>query len=362
MARMMKAAVARAFGAPLSIEEVPVPEPGPGEVLVRIRASGVCHTDLHAVDGDWPVKPRLPLIPGHEGVGTVVALGEGVERLCIGDCVGIAWLHSACGECEYCTSGWETLCKCQTNTGYTVDGTFAEYALADADYAIPIPEGANLVEIAPILCAGVTVYNALKRTEARKGDWVAISGIGGLGHMAIQYARLMGFQVCAVDIDDDKLKFAEELGAAFSINARETEPGAALKERIGGAQGAVVTASSVRAYEQAYRMIRPGGCMVMIGLSDGELKIPIYDTVINAVTVRGSVVGSRRIMREAMEFASHGRVKASVHRVRLEDINRVFEELHQGAVEGRFVIDFGGSDLAYDENRIPSPEPWAEAQ
>lgn len=359
MDRMMKAAVVRAFGAPLAIEERPVPQPGRGQVLVRMRASGVCHTDLHAADGDWPVKPRLPLIPGHEGVGFVVELGEGVERLKVGDCVGIAWLHSACGECEYCTSGWETLCKCQTNTGYTVDGTFAEYALADADYAIPIPEGANLVEIAPILCAGVTVYNALKRTEARKGDWVVVSGIGGLGHMAIQYARLMGFQVCAVDIDDEKLAFAEELGAAFAVNARNADPGAVLKERIGGAHGALVTAASVRAYEQAYRMVRPGGCMVMIGLSDGELKVPIYDTVINAVTIRGSVVGSRRVMREAMGFAAHGSIKAAVHRRPLEDINRIFEELRRGTVEGRFVIDFGGSDYAYDEGRIPSPMPWA---
>lgn len=359
MDRMMKAAVVRAFGAPLAIETRPVPQPGPGQVLVRMRASGVCHTDLHAADGDWPVKPRLPLVPGHEGVGFVAELGEGVERLKVGDCVGIAWLHSACGECEYCTSGWETLCKCQTNTGYSVDGTFAEYALADANYAIPIPEGSNLVEIAPILCAGVTVYNALKRTEARKGDWVAISGIGGLGHMAIQYARLMGFQVCAVDIDDEKLEFAQELGAAFAVNARNVDPAQALKERVGGVQGVLVTAASVRAYEQAYRMVRPGGCMVMIGLSDGELKVPIYDTVINAVTIRGSVVGSRRVMREAMAFASHGRIKAAVHRRPLEDINGVFEELRQGTVEGRFVIDFGGPDLAYDENRIASPMPWA---
>jgi len=357
---MMKAAVVHEFGKPLVIVDLPIPEPGPGQVLVKIRASGVCHTDLHAADGDWPVKPMLPLIPGHEGVGFVVALGPDVDTVRIGDCVGVPWLHGACGECDYCTSGWETLCKSQTNTGYTCNGTFAEYTLAEADYVIPIPEGSDLVEIAPILCAGVTVYNGLKRTDARKGEWVAISGIGGLGHMAVQYARLMGFRVAAVDIDDEKLRFAAELGAALTINGRVEDPGKVLQEKVGGVHGVLVTAASVKAYAQAYAMLRPGGCMTMIGLATGELPLPIYNTVINAITVRGSVVGSRRIMKEAMEFASHGRIKASVHREKLENINAVFDRLRRGDFEGRFVLDFGGPEFSYDANdRIPSPQAWA---
>ena len=359
MAEMMKAAVVHAFGAPLVIVELPVPEPGPGQVLVKIRASGVCHTDLHAADGDWPVKPHLPIIPGHEGVGFVVAVGAGVDNPRIGDCVGIAWLHSACGECDYCVNGWETLCKCQTNTGYTISGTFAEYTLADADYVIPIPDGTELMGVAPILCAGVTVYNGLKRTDARKGEWVAISGIGGLGHMAIQYAKLMGFKIAAVDVDDEKLEFAEELGATIAINARNEDPGEVLQRKVGGVHGALVTASSVRAYEQAYGMLRPGGTMTMIGLGSGALAVPIYDTVINAITIRGSVVGSRRIMREAMEFAAHGRIEAAIHTDTLENINAVFDRLRRGDFEGRFVLDFGGADFASHADRDPPLHAWA---
>lgn len=358
MAEMMKAAVVHRFGEPLVVVELPVPEPGPGQVLVKIRASGVCHTDLHAADGDWPVKPRLPLIPGHEGVGFVVAVGAGVAEPRIGDCVGVAWLHSACGVCDFCTSGWETLCKCQTNTGYTRHGTFAEYTLADADFVIPIPDGTELMTVAPILCAGVTVYNGLKRTDARKGDWVAISGIGGLGHMAIQYAKLMGFRVAAVDVDDEKLAFAEELGATVVVNARNEDPGEALQKKIGGAHGVLVTASAVRAYEQAYRMLRPGGAMTMIGLGTGALSVPIYDTVINAITIRGSVVGSRRIMKEAMAFAAHGRITAAIERETLENINGVFDRLRSGDFEGRFVLDFGGPDYASKADRGSPPRPW----
>jgi len=359
MTKTMKAAVIHEFGAPLVLVELPIPSPSPGQVLVKIAASGVCHTDIHAADGDWPAKPILPLIPGHEGVGFITALGEGVSNVKIGDCVGIPWLHSACGQCDHCNSGWETLCSCQTNTGYTTHGTFAEYTLANADYVIPIPEGARIIDVAPILCAGVTVYNALKRTEASKGQWVAISGIGGLGHMAIQYAKLMGFQVAAVDIDAKKLEHAEALGATIVINAKEQDPAQVLKDRIGGVHGVLITASSVHAYQQAYTMLRPGGCMTMIGLSDRDIKLPIFNTVINAITVRGSVVGSRQIMREAMSFASHGRIKAIVEVIKLEDINAAFDRLRNGQFEGRLVIDFGGPEYASSADRLPPPEPWS---
>jgi propanol-preferring alcohol dehydrogenase len=186
----MKAAVVHAFGAPLVIEDVPVPEPGPGQVLVKVVASGVCHTDLHAADGDWPVKPKLPFVPGHEGVGFVAACGAGVAGagggLKEGDPVGVPWLHDACGRCEYCTTGWETLCPHQHNTGYSVDGGYAEYVLAPAAYVGRLPERPDFVALAPILCAGVTTYKGLKETEARPGQWVVISGIGGLGHIAVQ--------------------------------------------------------------------------------------------------------------------------------------------------------------------------------
>src|SRR5262245_57521774 len=192
MPRTMKAAVVHEFGKPLVIEQVPVPEPRHGQILVKIAATGVCHTDLHAAEGDWPVKPNPPFIPGHEGVGEVVALGAGVTNLRVGQLVGNAWLFSACGDCQYCNTGWETLCEQQRNAGYTVDGSFGEYMLVDARFAAAIPEGADPVEVAPVLCAGVTVYKGLKMTEAKPGEWVVISGIGGLGHIAVQYARAMG--------------------------------------------------------------------------------------------------------------------------------------------------------------------------
>lgn len=247
----MKAAVAHEFGAPLTIEDVAVPEPGPGQALVKLITTGVCHTDLHAIQGDWPVTPTPPFIPGHEGVGTVVALGEGVTELALGQLVGNAWLWSACGTCEYCRTGWETLCEQQQNGGYSVDGSFGEYMLVDERFAARIPAGVDLSEVASILCAGVTVYKGLMMTRARPGQWVVISGIGGLGHIAVQYARAMGLRVAAVDVTDDKLKLALEHGAELVINAADEDPAEVVQRKIGGAHGVLVTAVHPAAFGQA---------------------------------------------------------------------------------------------------------------
>ena len=357
MQRTMKAAVVQEFGEPLVIEEVPIPEPGRGEVQVRIQATGVCHTDLHAADGDWPMKPILPFIPGHEGAGYVSAVGPGVSHVKVGDCVGVPWLHSACGVCEYCTSGRETLCESQQNTGYSVNGTFAEYVVADADFVARIPEGSNLVEIAPVLCAGVTVYKGLKMTEAKPGNWVVISGIGGLGHLAVQYAKQMGFHVAAIDVDDEKLELASRLGASLTINARKVDPGAFIKKEIGGAHGVLVTAASLRAFEQGLTTLRRGGTMTLIGLLPGNIKLNVFDTVINALTVRGSVVGTRADLAEALALAGKGGVKATVTVEKLEDINEVFERLRKGEVEGRIVLDLNSSHEAFKAH-IVSPFPF----
>ncbi len=357
MQRTMKAAVVHQFGKPLVIEQVPVPEPGRGEVLVRIHATGVCHTDLAAADGEWPVKPTLPFIPGHEGVGYVSAVGPGVTQVKEGDCVGVPWLHRACGVCEYCTSGRETLCELQQTTGYSVNGTFAEYVLADADFVARIAPGADLVEIAPVLCAGVTVYKGLKMTEAKAGNWVVISGIGGLGHLAVQYARQMGFKVAAIDVDDEKLELAERLGASLKINALKVTPGAFIKKEFGGAHGVLVTAASLKAFEQGLTTLRRGGTMTLIGLLPGSLKLNIFDTVINALTVRGSVVGTRIDLAEALALAGQDGVKATVTVEKLEDINKVFERLRKGEVEGRIVLDLGSSYRPYKAH-IVSPFPF----
>ena len=248
MKKTMKAAVVHEFGKPLVIEEVPIPVPGDGQILVKVEACGVCHTDLHAANGDWPVKPNPPFIPGHEGVGYVVKVGPNVKHIKEGDRVGVPWLYSACGHCEYCLDAWETLCLKQENTGYSVNGSFAEYVVADADYVGILPDNVGFVEIAPVLCAGVTVYKGLKMTDTKPGDWVVISGIGGLGHMAVQYAKAMGLNVAAVDIDDAKLDLAKRLGASVTVNAAKTDPAAALQKEIGGAHGVLVTAVSPKAF------------------------------------------------------------------------------------------------------------------
>jgi len=339
MDKTMKAAVVRKFGDPLAIEEVEVPRPGRGEVLVKVAASGVCHTDLHAAHGDWPVKPEPPFIPGHEGVGHVAAVGDGVEHVKEGDRVGVPWLYSACGHCEHCLGGWETLCESQQNTGYSVNGGFAQYTLADAGFVGRLPDNIGFVEIAPILCAGVTVYKGLKMTDTRPGQWVVVSGIGGLGHMAVQYAKAMGLNVAAVDVDDSKLELAKRLGASVVVNARKEDPVAAIKRDIGGAHGALVTAVSPKAFEQAQGMVRRGGTIALNGLPPGDFPLPIFDTVLNGITVRGSIVGTRQDLQEALDFAGEGKVKATVSTDKLENINEIFGRMIEGKIDGRVVLD-----------------------
>ena len=341
--KTMKAAVVRAFRQPLVIEEVPVPMPGAGQIQVRIQAAGVCHTDLHAADGDWPVKPNPPFIPGHEGVGFVSAVGAGVSHVKEGDRVGVPWLYSACGHCEHCLGGWETLCHSQQNTGYSVNGGFAEYVVADPNYVGLLPKNVGFVDIAPILCAGVTVYKGLKMTETRPGDWVVVSGIGGLGHMAVQYAHTMGLKVVAVDVDDDKLALARLLGATIAINAKTTDAAAFIKKEIGGAHGVLVTAVSPKAFEQALGMVRRGGTVALNGLPPGSFPLPIFDMVLNGITVRGSIVGTRLDLQEALQFAGEGKVKATVTAEPLENVNDVLQRMREGRIEGRVVLDLTGS-------------------
>lgn len=342
MAQTMKAAVVREFGKPLSIEQMPVPKPGPGEVLVRIKASGVCHTDLHAADGDWPVKPKLPFIPGHEGAGIVAALGPGVTGLKEGDAVGVAWLHDACGRCEHCITGWETLCESQHNSGYGVDGSFAEYAVGHADYVGRLPANPDFAALAPILCAGVTTYKGIKETDTRPGEWIAISGLGGLGHVAVQYAKAMGLHVVALDVTDEKLALARSLGADATVNARATDAVAQVaKVTGGGAHGVLVTAVSPVAFAQSLNLVRRKGTISLVGLPPGDFPTPIFDVVLKRITLRGSIVGGRKDLAEALSFAAEGKVKAHIHHKRLEDINAIFADLKAGKVDGRIVLDIG---------------------
>jgi propanol-preferring alcohol dehydrogenase len=336
--KSMKAAVVRSFGQPLQIESVPVPDVTPGQVLVKVVASGVCHTDLHAAEGDWPVKPTLPFIPGHEGVGFVAAVGAGVRGVKEGDRVGVPWLHTACGHCEHCITGWETLCGEQQMTGYSVNGGHAEYVLADPGYVGHLPANKGFAEIAPVLCAGVTVYKGLKVLDCKPGDWVAVSGIGGLGHYAVQYAKAMGFHVIGVDIDDAKLALATRLGADMVVNARTQDPVQEVQRALRGAHGVLVTAVSRSAFSQALGMLHKRGTMSLVGLPPGDFALPIFDVVLNAKTVRGSIVGTRKDLQEALAFAEEGKIRTAWTEERLDNINSVFARMKRGDIEGRVVL------------------------
>lgn len=337
----MKAAVVRNFGDNLDVSEVECPTPGPNQLLVKLVTSGVCHTDLHAAQGDWPVRPEPPFIPGHEGVGVVEEVGEGVDDVKVGDMVGNAWLWSACGKCEYCRKGWETVCDSVVNGGYTANGSFSEYMVVDARYAPRIPEWVDPVEAAPILCAGVTVYKAIKETEAKPGQWIVISGIGGLGHIAVQYAVAMGLRVVAVDIADEKLELAKEHGAEAVVNAATEDPGEKVKEITGGgAHGIVVTAVHPKAFSQAIAMCRKLGTIVFVGLPPGATEVEIFWVVLLRLTIRGSIVGTRQDMEEALDFFARGKIKPTVATRKLDEINDIFDEMKKGAIDGRLVIDY----------------------
>jgi len=344
MARTMHAAVVEQFGKPLVLKECPIPSVGPGQILVKVEACGVCHTDLHAASGDWPLKPSLPFIPGHEGIGLVTAIGAGVTIVKEGDRVGVPWLYSACGHCEHCLAAWETVCAEAQFGGYTKNGGFAEYILADPDYVAHIPDGLAPRDAAPLICAGITTYKGIKETKARPGDWVAISGAGGLGHLAVQYAKVMGLKVCAIDIDDGKLAHAKRLGADFVFNAKNGDPSAAVKDATGGgAHGVLITAPSLSAFKQGVGMTRKRGTCVLVGLPPGEFPVPLFDVVANCITIRGSFVGTRLDMAEALSFAAAGKVKADIELQPLSAINQVFERLQKGDVPSRVVIDFAAS-------------------
>jgi propanol-preferring alcohol dehydrogenase len=344
MAKKMQAAVVEQFGNPLVIREWDMPSPGPGQILVKTEACGVCHTDLHAARGDWPVKPALPFIPGHEGIGRVVAVGAGVTAVKEGDRVGVPWLFSACGHCEHCQAAWETVCAEAQFGGYTRNGGFAEFILADPSYVAHIPAGLDPRYAAPIICAGVTTYKGIKETLARPGEWLAISGAGGLGHLGIQYAKAMGLHVVAVDIDDGKLGHATRLGADAVVNAKTGDAAAAVvKITGGGAHGVLITAPSLSAFKQGVGMTRKRGTCVLIGLPPGEFPTPLFDVVANCITIRGSFVGTRRDMAEALAFAAEGKVTADIELQPLSAINTVFERLEHGHVLSRAVIDFAGN-------------------
>ena len=328
-----------AFGAPLELRELPTPEPGAGQVLVRVEFSGLCGTDIHAAHGDWPVKPTLPFTPGHEGIGQVVKLGAGVTSRGVGDRVAVAWLGSACGSCRYCIGGRETLCEAQQNSGYSVDGTFAEYVVVPAAFATPVPDGVSARDAAPLTCAGVTTYKAVKVAGVAPAESVAVFGIGGLVHLAVQYARIAGAFVTAVDIEDSKLTMATELGADHVVNARHEDPVAAIQAR-GGADVAIALAASAASFDQAFRSLRRGGRLVCVAMpaDNGVLALPIFDTVIGGKSVIGSIVGTRNDLADVFALHAAGRTRVVIVDRKLDDVNQAIADVSSGAIAARVVF------------------------
>jgi alcohol dehydrogenase, propanol-preferring len=337
----MKAAVVNSFTQPLVIENRPVPEPGPGQVLVRMEASGVCHTDIHAAHGDWPVRPNLPFVPGHEGIGPVEQVGYGVPAGLVGTRVAIPWLATSCGRCRYCLTGRENLCESQRNSGYSVDGAYADYAVAFANGIVEVPAGVSSFDAAPLTCAGVTTYKAIKVAGVTPSERVAVFGVGGLGHLAVQYARLVGGLVTAVDVTKTKLDLAAELGADHLVDAAQTDPVAEI-HRAGGADVAIALAASPRVFTQAFGSLRRGGRLVMVALpgDNATIDVPIFQTVLGGISVIGSIVGTRQDLAEVFALHAAGRTKVIAQARTLDEVNACFCEVLDGTVPARLVFQF----------------------
>ncbi len=335
----MKAAVLKELGKPLVIEEVPTPEPGPGQVLIRVSACGVCHSDLHLAEGDWDLlrgATKIPLILGHEAAGTIAAVGEGSAGVKVGDRVGVPWIHYTCGECEFCKEGREELCLKQKVTGCMVDGGFAEYMLAPATHAAPLPASLDLAEAAPQLCAGLTVYKAIKAAGVESGQRMAVFGAGGLGHLAIQIAKAMGVHVGAVDLAGDKLEFAKSVGAEWTINA--AEPVHKKLRAMGGVHVAMVCAASPPAYETALRCLRRGGTMAVVGMANEPFKVSAVSLISTEARIVASAVGTRTDLQELFGLMAKHPIRCKIEKRPLDAVNGVFDDMKRGAIIGRVVL------------------------
>ncbi|GME86920.1 unnamed protein product [Ambrosiozyma monospora] len=345
---MQKGVIFETHGGPLEYKDIPVPKPKPTEILINVKYSGVCHTDLHAWKGDWPLAVKLPLVGGHEGAGIVVAKGESVTNFEIGDIAGIKWLNGSCMSCEFCENGDESNCLQADLSGYTHDGSFQQYATADAIQAAKIPKGTDLAEVAPILCAGVTVYKALKTADLKAGQWVAISGAaGGLGSLAVQYAKAMGLRVLGIDGGDAKKGLFNQMGGDVFIDFtkfpkdKPEEMTAAIQEATnGGPHGVINVSVSEAAISQGCDYVRPTGKVVLVGLPAGAVcKSPVFQHVVKSIQIKGSYVGNRADTREALQFFSEGKVKSPIKIIGLSELPKAYELMEQGKILGRYVVD-----------------------
>jgi alcohol dehydrogenase, propanol-preferring len=336
----MKAAVLRDFKKPLAIEDVDRPRLESHEVLIQVEACGVCHSDLHVADGDWPQFAKIvkkPLILGHEIVGRVVEMGAEVHGVHIDDRVGVPWLHWSCGDCDFCREGNENLCARQKITGVTVDGGYAEFMKAPASHALKIPGGLSSMEAAPLFCAGVTVYRALKQAKTSHGQRLAIFGIGGLGHLAVQIGRAMGAEITAVDISEEKLALARSLGAAHAFHAASTDVVKGFRE-MGGVHAALVTSAAKAAYDMAFYSVRPSGTLLVVGLPAENICFPPILMAAREIRMQASAVGTREDLSEILAMAANGKVRCQVAARPLAEANEVLEQLRRGNISGRIVL------------------------
>lgn len=336
----MKAAVLHEFKSPLTIEEVDTPKPGEHDVLIEVEACGVCHSDLHVADGDWPQIVRItkkPLILGHEIVGRVAERGASVEGLEVGDRVGVPWVHWTCGECEFCREGNENLCAKQQITGVTVDGGYAEFMKAPASHALKIPEGLSSIDAAPLFCAGVTVYRALRQSRIQAGQRLAVFGAGGLGHLAVQIGKGMGAAVTAIDVSDEKLEHAQSLGASATLNARAVNVVKELR-RQGGVHVALVTSAAKEAYDSAFPCVRPAGMLLAVGLPSESLCFPPILMAATEIRIQASSVGTRQDLREVLALAAADKIRCRVTALPLSVANDALAQLTSGQVAGRLVL------------------------
>ncbi|KAK7208243.1 chaperonin 10-like protein [Myxozyma melibiosi] len=338
-----KAVVFEKSGGPLVYKDIPVATPGPEEILINVKYSGVCHTDLHAWKGDWPLDTKLPLVGGHEGAGVVVAKGDQVTNFELGDLAGIKWLNGSCLSCEMCNLGFEPNCPHALLSGYTVDGSFQQYAIAKAIHAAPIPKGTDLAKVAPILCAGITVYNAIKESGVKPGQWLAITGAGGgLGTLCIQYAKIMGLRVVSVDTGDAKAKLTSQLGSEVFIDFATTPDivSEVIKVTDGGPHAVINVAVAEKPFELSCRYVRPRGTVVAVGLpANAYIRSEIFSTVIKSITIKGSYVGNRATTTEALDFFARGLVESPIKIVGLSELPKVYELMEKGEIAGRYVLD-----------------------
>lgn len=310
-----------------------------GEALLEMECCGVCHTDLHVKNGDFGDKTGVIL--GHEGIGIVKKIGPGVTALKVGDRASVAWFYKGCGHCEYCTTGNETLCRQVLNAGYTIDGGMAEECIVSADYAVKVPDGLESAAASSVTCAGVTTYKAVKVSGIQPGKWIAIYGLGGLGNLALQYAKnVFNAKVIAIDVNDQQLEFAADMGADLTINMLKDDAAKIIQEKVGGAHAAVVTATAKSAFNSAVDAMRAGGRIVAVGLPPESMSLNIPRLVLDGIQVVGSLVGTREDLAEAFQFAAEGKVVPKVTKRPLGDINAIFHEMEQGKIKGRMVIDF----------------------